>query len=72
MSELKGVVPPVTPENVTTPLPANVKLLAPLIVVEKLMLEPVAVTSPVKDTAPVKPMGLAVVVKLSFKVIAPV
>lgn len=72
VSDVSGVVPPTMPDSVTTPLPVNVNVFAPLIVVEKLMLEPVATTFPAKETAPVIVIGELLVVTLPFKLIAPV
>jgi hypothetical protein len=65
-------VPPTAPVIVTVPLPVNVKFCAPLTVLEKLILEPVATTLFAKVTAPVIPIGALLVVTLPPKLIAPV
>lgn len=67
-----AVVPPIAPDKVTVLLALNVKLCAPLIVLEKERAEPVSTTVAVKPTAPVIVMGLAVVVSDPPKLIAPV
>lgn len=80
VNEVKGVVPPTAPVSVTVPVvpPVRVKLCAPLIVLEKLMLAPVTVppafvvsaaTVPVNATAPVIPIVPPDVVRLPPKLI---
>lgn len=61
MSDERGVVAPTIPVIVTAPVPFKVKADAPLIVLEKLMLEPVAMTGALKETGPVKLRALGVV-----------
>lgn len=70
VKEERGVVPPTAPGIVTVPLPFNVNAWAPLIVLEKLIFEPVAMTAPVSVTGPVRPMEELLVVKLPPKLIA--
>ena len=68
--EVSGVAPPTIPERVTVPLPDSTSAFAPLIVEEKLRLEPVAVTAFVNVTGPVIEIALEEVVRLLFKLMA--
>ena len=55
----------------TLPLPCKVNAWEPPTVLDKVIFDPFATTSPVKVIAPVRVIGLAVVVKLLAKFIAP-